>query len=101
MGHKIPEDYAFQLTNPSLRTIRERNKFAAQLDDFATFQWCGYDMFEEFGAFIINDKKGSLKMYNGASFKNQYSKQQFQDGYVNLTGVTFEQQKIQFTIGVY
>ena len=33
---RIPEDYEFQLTNPSNRTIAERNKFAG-LDDFATF----------------------------------------------------------------
>ena len=58
-------------------------------------------MFANFGAFIINEKKGSLKFYNGPSFKNNYSKPQFQDGYTNLTGVTFETQTISFTIGIY
>ena len=98
---RIPLNYGFQLTNPSQRTIVERNRFAAQIDDFATFQWAGIDMFKEFGAFIINEKKGSLKMYNGASFKNEYAKQQYQEGYTNLTGVTFDTQTINFTIGVY
>ena len=58
-------------------------------------------MFAEFGAFIINEKKGSLKMYNGASFSNNYTKQQYQDGYTNLSGVSFNTQQITFTIGVY
>ena len=90
-----------KIANPSARTIAERNKFANTIDEFATFSWCGYDMFANFGAFIINDKKGSLKMYNGASYKNTYSKPQFQDGYTNLSGVTFDTQTISFTIGVY
>lgn len=98
---RIPLDYEFQLANPSQRTIVERNRFAAQIDNFATFQWAGIDMFKEFGAFIINEKKGSLKMYNGASFKNEYAKQQYQEGYTNLIGVTFDTQTINFTIGVY
>ena len=98
---RIPEDYEFQLTNPSNRTIAERNKFAG-LDDFATFSWANVNnMFAEFGAFIINEKKGSLKMYNGASFSNNYTKQQYQDGYTNLSGVSFNTQQITFTIGVY
>lgn len=98
---RIPLNYEFQLANPSQRTIVERNRFAAQIDNFATFQWAGIDMFKEFGVFIINEKKGSLKMYNGASFKNEYAKQQYQEGYTNLTGVTFDTQTINFTIGVY
>ena len=89
------------LTSPSSRTISERQKFAGLLDDFATFTWNNINMFNEFGAFIINEKKGSLKMYNGPSFKNNYSQQQFQDGYSNLTGVTFNTQQISFTVGVY
>ena len=55
----------------------------------------------EFGAFIVNEKKVSLKLYNGPSYTNNYSKQQFQEGYTNLTGVTFDTQKITFTVGVY
>lgn len=98
---RIPLNYEFQLANPSQRTIVERNRFAAQIDNFATFQWAGIDMFKEFGVFIINEKKGSLKMYNGASFKNEYAKQQYQEGYTNLTGVTFDTQTINFTVGVY
>lgn len=90
-----------RITNPSERTIAERNKFLASLDDFATFKWANVDMLDNFGAFIINEKKGSLKLYNGASFTNNYTKQQFQDGYTNLSGVTFSTQQITFTIGVY
>lgn len=98
---RIPENYEFQLTSPSERTIAERNKLAS-LDDFATFSWANINnMFAEFGAFIINEKKGSLKMYNGASFSNNYTKQQYQDGYTNLSGVSFNTQQITFTIGVY
>jgi len=89
------------LTNPSERTIAERQGLANQMDDFTTFRWANVDMFEEFGAFIINEKKGSLKMYNGASFTNTYTKQQYQDGYTNLAGVSFNTQQISFTIGVY
>lgn len=40
-------------------------------------------------------------MYNGASFSNNYTKQQYQDGYTNLSGVSFNTQQITFTIGVY
>lgn len=98
---RIPQDYQFQLASPSQRTIAERNKFAGQLDNFTTFTWASVDMFTEFGAFIINEKKGSLKMYNGASFSNNYTKQQYQDGYTNLSGISFNTQQITFTIGVY
>ena len=109
MGKRIPtreeninQDLGyFKLSNPSNRTIAERNKFSAQLDEFATFSWANVDMFIEFGAFIINEKKGSLKLYNGPSFKNNYSQPQFQDGYTNLTGVSFSTQTISFTVGVY
>lgn len=90
-----------QLTNPSDRTLAERNKLAKQLDAFTTFSWASVNMFAEFGAFIINETKGSLKMYNGASFSNNYTKQQYQDGYTNLSGITFNTQQITFTIGVY
>lgn len=102
MAQKIqPNDPRITIANPSVRTITERNRFAAQLDDFATFYWANTDMFANFGAFIINEKKGSLKLYNGPSFKNNYSKPQFQDGYTNLTGVTFDTQTISFTVGVW
>lgn len=85
----------------SEKTQNERAKLKYGIDDFASFYWAGTDMFESFGAFIINEKKGSLKFYNGASFSNTYTKQQFMDGYTNLSGVSFDTQKITFTIGVY
>lgn len=88
------------ITNPSDRTLSERAKFASLIDDFATFQWDGKNMWDNFGAFIINNK-GSLKIYNGASFKNTYTQTQYQDGYSNIVGITFDHQQITFTIGVY
>ena len=33
-------------------------------------------MFDAYGAFIINENKGSLKFYNGPQFSNQYGKTQ-------------------------
>ena len=95
-GHVVP-----LITTPSARTLAERRKFIAQLDDFTTFYWANLNMFDNFGAFIINEKKGSLKLYNGPTFKNTYSKTQFQEGYTNLTGITFDTQTISFTIGIY
>lgn len=89
------------LTNPSTRTKKEREKFLSRIDDFATFYWDNVDMFNEFGAFIICEKKGGLSIYNGPSFKNEYSKSQFQNGYTNLSGITFDTQTISFKVGVY
>ena len=66
-----------------------------------TFSWGGYDAFENFGAFSINDKNGSLKFYNGAGFSNEYSKPQFDNSGGDLQGVNFNKQTISFTIGVY
>ena len=89
-----------------LDTIYLVKEFLATIDKkyVLLFEQCindgSFNMFNEFGAFIINEKKGSLKLYNGPSFKNNYSKPQFQDGYTNLTGITFDTQTISFTIGV-
>ena len=68
-------------------TAMKRAQFKAQLDDFATFQWRGYNMFDEFGCFIINDNNGNLKFYNGPEFSNQYSKSQFSKSTHSLLGV--------------
>lgn len=87
--------------NPSSRTIKERSKLISGIDDFCSFTWDGINMFQAFGAFIVNEKKGSLKIYNGPSFSNTYSKPQFQDGNSNLIGVQFNTQKISFVMGVY
>ncbi len=94
-------DISDVITSPSARTIAERAKLAHGIDDFASFKWAGVDMWQSFGAFIINEKKGSLKFYNGPSYSNTYTKQQFMDGYTNISGITFDTQKISFTIGVY
>ena len=52
-------------------------------------------------AFIINEKKGSLKFYNGPSFSNNYTQSQFESASSKFTGVTFKTQQISFTIAVY
>jgi hypothetical protein len=57
-------------------------------------------MFDAYGAFIINENKGSLKFYNGPQFSNQYGKTQWGESNY-LLGVTFNTTKIDFTIGLY
>jgi hypothetical protein len=79
----------------------KRELLKSQLDDFATFQWRGHDMFEDFGCFIINDKNGSLKFYNGPGFTNQYAKAQFSPASNALLGVEFKQQTIPMKVGLY
>ena len=79
----------------------ERARLKAQLDDFATFQWRGHNMFDDFGCFIINDKNGSLKFYNGPGFTNQYAKAQFSSANNALLGIEFKQQTIPMKVGLY
>ena len=78
-----------------------KEKIAPLLDKYSFFKWAGYDMWEKFNAFIINEKSGSLKFYNGPSFSNNYTKPQFETASSRLTGVTFNTQQISFTIAVY
>lgn len=78
----------------------KRKQLKSMMDNFSTFSWDGYNAFDSFGAFIINDRNG-LKFYNGPTFSNTYSKPQFSRTNATLSGVSFNQQKIQFTIGVY
>lgn len=85
----------------TLNTKNKRDQLKAQLDDFATFQWRGHHMFDDFGCFIINDKNGSLKFYNGPSFTNQYAKTQFSSSVNALLGVDFKQQTIPMKVGLY
>lgn len=80
-------------------TIEKRRQLKHSMDAFTNFRWRGIDAFENFGAFIIN--KDSLKFYNGSSWKNDYSKPQFDNASSLLAGISFEIQKIDFTIGVY
>ena len=82
-------------------TKQKRQQIKSLQDEFMTFSWGGYDAFENFGAFIINDKNGSLKFYNGPGFSNEYSQPQFDNSGGNLQGVNFNKQTISFTIGVY
>lgn len=82
-------------------TKKRRSQIKNLMDEFMDFQWQGYSAFENFGAFIINDKKGSLKFYNGPGFSNEYSKPQFEQNCGELMGVNFNRQTISFTIGVY
>ena len=70
------------------------------LDKYATFRWDNEEM-TLYHAFIINEKKGSLKFYNGPSFSNNYTQSQFESASSKFTGVTFKTQQISFTIAVY
>lgn len=85
----------------SEKTKQKRQQIKSLQDEFMTFSWGGYDAFENFGAFIINDKNSSLKFYNGPGFSNEYSKPQFDNSGGDLQGVNFNKQTISFTIGVY
>ena len=85
----------------SEKTKQKRQQIKSLQDESMTFSWGGYDAFENFGAFIINDKNGSLKFYNGPGFSNEYSKPQFDNSGGDLQGVNFNKQTISFTIGVY
>lgn len=82
-------------------TKERRGRIRGLLDDFCLFQWRGHDAFESFGVFILNEKKGSLKFYNGPNYSNEYTKPQFSSYASNLTGIKFDQQKISFKIAVY
>lgn len=81
-------------------TMAHRKQLKMGMDDFTGFSWRGVNAFEVFGAFIINNKD-SLKFYNGPTYSNEYTKPMFESAAGQLTGVTFSQQKIDFTIGVY
>ena len=89
------------LTQLSTTTIQKRSLLKSLQDEFTTFSWGGYDAFDNFGAFIINEKNGSLKFYNGPGFSNEYTKPQFDSQGGVLQGVTFNKQSISFNIGVY
>jgi hypothetical protein len=82
-------------------TRQKRNQIKSLQDEFMTFAWGGVGASENFGAFIINDKKGSLNFYNGPRFSNEYTKPQLDQAGGTLQGVTFNKQTISFTIGVY
>ena len=79
----------------------KRDLLKAQLDDFATFQWRGHNMFDDFGCFIINENFGSLKFYNGPGFSNQYAKPQFAKNTSGLLGIDWKQQTITMKVGLY
>lgn len=58
-------------------------------------------MWEEYGCFIINESKGSLKFYNGPGYSNKYAKSQFSSSVNTLLGVDFKQKTIPMKIGMY
>lgn len=76
------------------------DQVSPMLDQYATFSWDDEEM-TNYHAFIINEKKGSLKFYNGPSFSNNYTQPQFESASSRFTGVTFKTQQISFTIAVY
>lgn len=81
-------------------TYEHRARIKGVMDQFTSFQWRGLDAFRNFGAFIININRSSLKLYNGADFTNDYNQPQFQESTV-LSGISFKTQQISFQIGVY
>ena len=81
-------------------TFNKRKQLSHLIDEFTDFTWDGLDAFRNFGAFIINEKRESLKFYNGPSFTNEYTNPQFNRSNI-FTGVTFKSQQISFKIGVY
>lgn len=76
------------------------SKVEPLLDNYAKFYWDD-ELMTKYHAFIINEKKGSLKFYNGPSFSNNYTKSQFESASTRFSGVTFNTQQITFTIAVY
>lgn len=76
------------------------SKVEPLLDNYAKFYWDD-ELMTKYHAFIINEKKGSLKFYNGPSFSNNYTKPQFESASTRFSGVTFNTQQITFTIAVY
>lgn len=85
----------------SVHAWNQRQKLKRQMDEFCTFMFAGCDAWENFGAFIITDKRGDHKFYNGPSYTNKYSSPQFSSASGNLLGIDFKQQTISFKIGLY
>lgn len=79
----------------------KRDQLAKQMDNFSTFRWRGESSFEKFGMFIIAEKRGDLKFYNGPSFSNEYGKTQFSNSSGELLGITFNRQQVSFKVGMY
>ena len=85
----------------SVHAWNQRQRLKRQMDEFCTFMFAGCDAWENFGAFIITDKRGDNKFYNGPSYTNKYSSPQFSSASGNLLGIDFKQQTISFKIGLY
>lgn len=92
---------ALNYSNLNNSDTYKRNQVKNLLDSFATFMWRGKNSFDEYGMFIINEKGGSLKFYNGSDFKNEYTQPQYQTNSGNLTGISFSPQTISFKVGIY
>lgn len=87
--------------SPTKATLQKRAVMKSSIDDFATFSWRGIKAWDVFGAFIISEKAGDLKFYNGPSFSNDYSNPMYDTHKGHLMGVNFKQQTIQFKVGMY
>lgn len=81
-------------------TRAKRAQLRARFDEFTTFRWGNYDMWDEFGAFLVNEKRGTLQFYNGPAYSNSYTKAQF-GTHQMLNGVTLNTKKITITVGLY
>lgn len=84
-----------------LKKFNKRAQLKSVMDKFTTFSFDGVNMFDEFGAFIINEKREGLKFYNGPGFTNEYTSPQFSSSAGSLQGVNFQRQTISFKMGVY
>lgn len=84
--------------------MRELTKLQQQLqkqmDDFSTFVWRGSNSFSTYGAFIISEKRGDLKFYNGPDFTNEYSTSQYSSSPGELLGVNFSRKPISFKVAM-
>lgn len=98
---KVQLNNTWKGLQPTKTTLNKRSVMKAGMDNFATFSWRGIKSWEIFGAFIIAEKPGDLRFYNGSGFSNEYTNPMFDSHKGHLVGVSFQQQKIQFKIGMY
>lgn len=88
------------ITNINNNTTAKRDELKKRFDKFTTFKWGGLDMWREFGAFLVNEKKGSLQFLNGPQFSNSYTNSQFGTA-ATLNGVKINTRKFTIQVALY
>lgn len=88
------------ITNINNNTATKRTELKKRFDKFTTFKWGGHDMWDEFGAFLVNEKKGSLQFLNGPQFSNNYTNSQFGTT-ATLNGVKINTRKFTIQVALY